>query len=126
MELAAEVKSLKAQVKSLEEAVDPDAVKSINWIDKNSFVQLLEDLGLMDQARKYSNKKKGDNKRFLDRLMRELDLFRVHEGSEPPVSSNKDVWRVSERKLLFHRKSAVERFKLMLKYGREKFASELN
>ena len=126
LELRSEIIALKSQVKELEEVVDPAAVKMINWVDKNTFVQLLEDLGLMDQARKYSSKKKGDSKRFLDRLMRELDLFSVHEGSEPPTSKTKQVWRVSERKIMFHRTEAVERFKMMLKYGRETFAPQLD
>jgi hypothetical protein len=124
LEMRSEISALKAQVKDLEAVVDPAAAKMINWVDKNTFVQLLEDLGLMDQARKYSSKKKGDSKRFLDRLMRELDLFNVHVGNEPPTSKTKQVWRVSDRKVMFHRIEAVERFKTMLKYGRETFAPQ--
>lgn len=126
LELKAEVTSLKSQVKALEDIVDPEAVKLINWIDKSAFVQLLEDQGLMDQARKYSSKKKGDSKRFLDRLMRELDLFNVHEGEEPPTSSNKQVWRISERRVMFHREGAVARFKSLIKCGREAFTPRMD
>ena len=120
----AEIHSLRTKVEALENVVDPDCIKMINWIDKTAFVQLLEDKGLMAMARQYQSRKQGDSKRFLDRLMRELDLFHIHEGSTMPSGMSHHVWRMSERRVLFHRESALQRFQMLAKKGRAYFAKQ--
>ena len=86
----------------------------LEWIDKRAFVAILDEMGLMTAARAQSQSSSADNMRYLSRLMREWHIFRIHdEGSDPPLS--KHVWKLSTKKLLFHKSRAVEQFRVFTK-----------
>ncbi len=111
-----EIQTLKADYKQLR--VEHDQLKvELNsssdermWLDKRAFVSVLSEAGLMIAARSQSVGESADDMRYLNRLMRDFDIFSIYEGAtEPPAS--KQVWKLSPKKLLFHRTRAVERFR---------------
>ena len=114
------IDQMEKEIARLNSVIDVDNLNVVDWIDKQSFVNLLMEKNLLQAARLTSSQKVGNPKRFLDRLMRELDLFSIHEGSTNP-SNNKSAWRISDRKILFHRQRAVERVQMLIKYGRDTF-----
>ena len=117
---AFELESLKSKHKQLNEShlalkAQLESTNSeLEWIDKRTFVNILTEMGLMSAARRNSESDTADNVRYLNRIMRDWLIFRIHEDpKEPPLS--KHVWKLSTKKLLFHKTRAVEQFRIFTK-----------
>lgn len=104
-----EIARLKRGQKEISDSLN-SSNDELDWIDKRTFVLLLTDAGLMDAARVNSPCSSADNFRYMSRLMRDWEIFATHEGSGEP-SSIKQVWKLSSKKVLFHKTRAVERFR---------------
>ncbi len=106
-------KELKRQHEGLKEQLET-ANAETEWVDKRTFVNILNELGLMDAARSQSKTDTADDQRYLNRLMRDWCIFRTHEGTGDPPAT-KQVWKLSTKKLLFHRSRAVDQFRIFTK-----------
>ena len=104
-----ELKQLKSDHTELKHQLE-STNSELEWIDKRSFVSILVELGLMDRARAQSSRDSADNMRYLSRLMRDWHIFRIHEGTNEP-SPTKHVWKLSNKKFLFHKARAVDQFR---------------
>ncbi len=104
-----ELNSLQREHNELKEEVN-SSNKELDWVDKRTFVLALGEFGLMDAARVNSPATSADNFRYLSRLMREWDIFATHDGPQEPTHS-KQVWKLSSKKVLFHKVRAIERFR---------------
>lgn len=104
-----EVSRLQREHAELKEELN-SSNNELDWVDKRTFVVLLSELGLMDAARTNNPSSSADNFRYMSRLMRDWDIFATHEGPSEP-SASKQVWKLSNKKVLFHKTRAVQRFR---------------
>ena len=112
-EVKRDLNQLKTDHQELKEQMESTS-SELEWIDKRAFVSILNELGLMDRARAQTSRDSADNMRYLSRLMRDWHIFRIHEGTSEP-SSTKHVWKLSNKKFMFHKARAVERFRTFTK-----------